>query len=421
MTSTEIVVLQSSPPHQQRDEEPITTPPAFQYVPNSSSSDGSSLPSVSKLWTKWDSRQKGEGVSKVSPLPLDSRLKGRSHPSALPTDGSSDFQSVNAMVEQKKISIEEEMVGVQDGKLKGGKSTPVKKNGGAAKSKQSRAPAKTRLKTKRNAAELDQGIEKEVKTKAKRKSRAKVTMVNIEGSVSNHFDQSIQGQSIGVEKLHDLAKEVKPKTKRKSRAKPVVSTHFDQNDATGEHGGPENEKTAALPTKKRKRKDVDDEEDISKSIKHAPKPRNKTGKASTHFTIGNIPELSKNETNSKAVSTIAETHEPMDMADKRRKSWTPVLDTVPTQPKLSGHDIYEVPSSSQPPTPDGAKLDFRSMIGSFGLDSKSVTRSASPEKDDFVGLNKRRRTEVCYISCIWTATIKHTDNFSSSMIPIWSP
>lgn len=384
MASTEIVVLHSSPPHQQtRDSEPITTPPALQYVPNSSSSDGSSLPSVSKLWTKWDPKQNG----RMSPLPLDSRLKGGSHASALLHNTSFGFQSVKGMVGRKELSIEEKIVEVQDGKLMG------KEIGDAPKPKKPRAPTKTKRK-----AEEEIGVEKEVKPKAKRKSRAKAATV--EGTVSNHFGQSIEGQGIEAEKVEDLAKEVKPKAKRKTRAKSVVSTHFDQNNAT-EDGAPETiEKTAVPATKKRKRKDADDTEEKPKPVKRAskgeakaPKLLNKTGKASTHFTSGDISEGSKIET--RTASVVTEPHEPMDIAEKRRKSWTPVPDTAPAQLKMNEHDIYEVPSSPQPPTPVGAKPDFRSMIGSFGFDSRSVTRSASPEKVDVVGLNKRGRIEVC--------------------------
>lgn len=424
MASTEIVVLHGSPPHQERDKEPITTPPAFQYVPNSSSSDGSSLPSVSKLWTKWDSKQQktaGAGASRVSPLPLDSRLKGGSHAGALPTNASFGFQSVKGIIGRKELSIEEEMVEVQDGKLEGGKTKVIKETGDAMKPKKPRAPAKKKTKSK---DEEDPGTEKEVKAKAKRKSRAKVVTVDTEGTVSNHFGQSTEGQAIGAEESHDLVKEVKPKAKRKSRAKPVVSTHFDQNNATGEHGATETEKKAAPVTKKRKRKDVDDTVEKPKPVKRAskedkakaPKSRNKTGKASTHFATGDISEGSKMEV--RTASVMTEPHDSMDIAEKRRKSWTPVPDTAPAQLKMNGHDIYEVPSSSQPPTPVGAKPDFRSMIGSFGFDSRSVTRSASPEKVDVVGLNKRRRIEVCHVSNY----LKYfTDKFSSLMIRVSSP
>lgn len=326
-------------------------------------------------------------------MPLDSRLKGGSHASALPHNTSFGFQSVEGMVGRKELSIEEEIIEVQDGKLKGGKPKAGKEIGDATKPKKPRAPVKRKSK-----AEQDNGGEKEVKPRAKRKSRAKAAIV--EGTVSNHFGQSIEGQGIEAEKAEDPAKEVKPKAKRKSRAKPVVSTHFDQNNAT-EDGAPETtEKTAVPATKKRKRKDADDTEEKPKPVKRAskgeakvPKPRNKTGKASIHFTTGDISEGSKIETGT--ASIVTETQEPMDIAEKRRKSWTPVPDTAPAQLKMNGHDIYEVPSSSQPPTPVGAKPDFRSMIGSFGFDSGSVTRSASPEKVDVVGWNKRRRIEVC--------------------------
>ncbi|KAE9991581.1 hypothetical protein EG327_011349 [Venturia inaequalis] len=397
MASTEIVVLHSSPPHQQRDKEPVTTPPPLHYVPNSSSSDGSSLPSVSKLWKKWDPKQKEAGSSRVSPLPHGSRLKDGLHASALPTTASFGFQNVKSMVGSTELSIEEGIVDVRDGKSTGGKPTSVKEIGDAAKLKEPSAPAKTKTRTKSKPGE-DPGTEKGVKTKAKRTSRAKVATINTEGTVSNHFEQGIERQRIGAEKPHDTAKEEKAKAKRKPRAKPVVSTHFDQNNAIETSIG----RTAVPITNKRKRKNIDDTEEKSKSIQHAsqegdakaPKSRNKTGKASTHFTIEDVSGESRNKTSTKAVSIVPESHEPLDIAEKRKKSWTPVPDTVPAQLKLRGHDIYEVPSSSQPPTPVGAKPDFRSMIGSFGFDSRSDTRSTSPEKVDIVGWNKRRRIEL---------------------------
>ncbi|TID16171.1 Structure-specific endonuclease subunit SLX4 [Venturia nashicola] len=398
MASTEIVVLRSSSPHPQRAEEPISTPPALQYVPNSSSSDGSSLPSVSKLWTKWDPKQKGAEASRVSPLPLDSRLKGGSPASALPTDATFGFQSVKGIVGRKELSIEEEIVAVQGGQSKGGKAQTVKETGAVPKSKKPRSPTKTKMTTKTKAEE-EPGIEKEVKTKARRKSRAKVNTVDTEGTVSNPFDQSVEGQRIGLGKSNRLAKEVKPKAKRKSRAKPVVSTHFDQNNATETCAPATIEKKAVLATKKRKRKDGDDTEEKSKSIQraskedegNAPKPRNQTGKASTHFTNGKASEENKNQTNTNEASLASNSHKHMDMIEKRRKSWTPVQDTAPAQLQLK--DIYEVPSTSQPPSPVEPKPDFHSMIGNFGFDSGLVTRSASPEKVDVVGLNKRRRVE----------------------------
>ncbi|QDS70538.1 hypothetical protein FKW77_010360 [Venturia effusa] len=396
MASTEIVLLRSSPPHQQRerDEEPTTTPPALQYVPNSSSSDGSSLPSVTKLWTKWDPKQKETGATRASPLPPGSRSRCRNRDTALPQKASVGSQTVKDMAGRKELSIEEELVDMQDENLTGGKTRVGKQIQDATKPKQSRVLAKTKSKV-----DTDIGVEKEAKTKAKRKSRARAITVDDEDTVSNHF-----GQSVGTENIEDMA--AKPKAKRKSRAKPVVSTHFDRNNATAEISletiEKTTEKTVAPATKKRKRKEVDAPQGNPKALKgafskseaKASKTRNKTGKASTHFAGGDVSRDNKNETIPKSALSIPEPHESMELAEKRRKSWTPVPDTAAVQLTVNEHDIYEVPSSSQPPSPVESTSAFRSMVGSFGFDSRSVTRSASPEKANIVGPNKRRRIEL---------------------------
>jgi hypothetical protein len=389
---TEIVVLHSSPPHQQR--ETTTTPPSLQYVPNSSASDNISLPSISKLWTKWDPRSKGR--STTSPLPHNANLR---------------FQSVSTLVGRKELSIEKEVVeevqtGPAKASTKSGRSKAIKEVGNGTKPKKARAKSKT---------EKAEDTAKEAKPKAKRKIRAKAAALDEGGTVSSHFSQNIE-----VKKADDPTKEAKPKAKRKSKAKSAAlveegthSHHFDQNVEAQEQDISETIKKAAAPaTKKRKRKDADEtEQEKPKAYKraakdgsaNAPKPRKKTGTTSTHFGCEENPRDGKAQDNDKAVTPIPESFEPANLAEKRRKSWTPVKDTV--QAASAGRDVFEVPSSSQPPTPISSKTDFRSMLGSFGFNGTSQTPRALPEKAAAVGLNKRRRIEVCHEKCLFWAML----------------
>lgn len=328
----------------------------------------------------------------VSPSPHDARSKGGSQSSASLYNASLGFQNLKTMAESKELRNEAEVEVVEqvhEGGLEGGKRNS-REVGNSKKPKKVRVTA-----DKKSKAERDTGVEKELKTKAKRKSRAKVVAVDPRGTVSNHFGQKIKPETVE-------APTIKPRAKRKPRTKPVTSIHFAHNDVPKDGLLETIEKEAVLATRKRKRKDADDSEKAPKPVSRtsegeakAPIPRERAGNASTHFTIDNGSKENQKEMNIEAVANILEPHESMDLEDKRRISWTPVSDTAPAQLKSNRHDIYEVPSSSQPPTHVGPNSNFRSMVGSFGFDSRPVTRSVSPEKVDVVGLNKRRRIEVC--------------------------
>jgi hypothetical protein len=391
MTSTvdcEIIVLHSSPPHQQRETCAITTPPRREYVPNSSASeDNSSLPSVSGLWRKRDPGSKAR--ERAGPLPLDSRLTGGSKAIWPPKNDSFGFQSVEETVARNELGVEEAAVEEKQAmSVGGGKSKALKETEDQIKPKKARGRPKTKVDEKGDPAD-------KAKAKAKRKPRAKSVIV------SSHFAQSIE-----TSEVTDLSKSAKPVAKRKSRAKTaVVSCHFDQKPGTEKQDALEAiEKTSVPAVKKRKRNNTDEtKREKLKAPERVPKDSNvkvqkpckKTGPTSSHFGPNPIPEEAKSKGNEKALTTILQTFGMANVADKRRQSWTPAQDTAPV--KSNKRDVYEVPSSSQPASPITLKATFGSLVESFGFNGVTTTGKIPLGKVPIVGENKRRRVEVCHI------------------------